>query len=76
MSTFFIPESELPAIVAAIEEAVREYGHPENIPPGALRGVETDTADKCFALLKAERLPEDAVRATERWCRLIGEFAV
>lgn len=72
-----IPKSELPLIAAAIGELVQKYGHPDEIPVTALAecGIDPDAAEKCFALLTSEVMPDNPAMATAKWLRIIGDYS-
>lgn len=72
-----IPRADLAAVLPAIKMLVERYGHPDEIPLGALaaEGVPSATAEKCEALLSSEQFPPDAAPAVAKWLRLIGDFA-
>ena len=77
LDTELIHKHDFQFIRAAIEELVNEYGHPDDIPLGALaqKGVEPSVAEKCEALLSSEDFPEDHGEAVAKWLRVIGEFS-
>ena len=68
-----IPTTLKPLIFRAINDLVREYGHPDFIPVDEMtaRGIPEEFA----LLLVAEELPVDAAAATAQWLHLIaGHF--
>jgi hypothetical protein len=76
LETELLPVDLVESIGVAIRELAKEYGHPNEIPKGALAqiGIEPGVAQRCEALLNSEDFPKDAGRAVGKWLWLIGEL--
>jgi hypothetical protein len=72
-----IDRNQIQMVEKAVTKLVKEFGHPDEIPMGALakEGIDPSTAEQCEALLTSEDFPEDSMRAVAKWMRLIGEFS-